>query len=110
MVGIVFVSADGGEREVEAPVGATVMLAAIRNDIRGIDAECGGSLNCATCHVYLDPACLPLVPGPSDDEAALLAHVSAERRPTSRLSCQIAIAPGLPRLRVALPEHQTCPF
>jgi 2Fe-2S ferredoxin len=79
---------------------------AIRHNVRGIDAECGGCCSCATCHVYVDEAFFDRLPPPDDLESGLLEVVAAERRPTSRLSCQIAMSAALDGLTVRLPQTQ----
>lgn len=106
MARIVYVQPDGVERVVDAPQGVSVMFAAAQNNVRGIAAECGGVLSCATCHVYVDPAWTERLTPPEDDELAMLDLTAAERRPTSRLSCQITVEPTLDGLRVELPEAQ----
>ena len=97
---------DGSTREVEAKAGSSVMENAIRHNVRGIDAECGGCCSCATCHVYVDEAFFDRLPPPDDLESGLLEVVAAERRPTSRLSCQIAMSAALDGLTVRLPQTQ----
>ncbi|GJD49058.1 Putidaredoxin [Methylobacterium crusticola] len=104
---IVFVSCDGAEHAVEMPVGISAMAAAVRSNVRGIEAECGGSLNCATCHVYVDDRFGPLLPAPSELERDILTCVAADRRETSRLSCQIVLTPELEGLTLHLPEVQS---
>lgn len=101
-----FLLLDGTVRSVEAPSGTSVMLAAIRNDVRGIEAECGGSCSCATCHVYVDEAFIHDLPAPDDMERELLDSVAAQRRPGSRLSCQIEVGDALDGLRVSIPSRQ----
>jgi 2Fe-2S ferredoxin len=106
MTRIVYVQPDGVEDLVDASEGVSVMFAAIQNGVRGIAAECGGVLSCATCHVYVDPAWAERLPPPDDDEQAMLELTAAERRATSRLSCQLIVATALDGLRVMLPEAQ----
>ncbi len=101
-----FILKDETIRAVEAKNGASVMETAIHNNVRGIDAECGGSCSCATCHVYVDDAFLHLLPAPDDMENELLDGVAAERRPGSRLSCQLAVSPALDGLIVRVPPAQ----
>jgi 2Fe-2S ferredoxin len=104
---IVYVQPDGSRREVDASPGTSVMKNAVLNDVPGIVAECGGSLMCATCHVYVDPADLDRVPPPGDEEEDMLEVTAAERRDTSRLSCQLAVEDDLDGLTVHVPEAQT---
>ncbi len=101
-----FILADGTLRSVQAQSGSSVMLAAIRNDVRGIEAECGGSCACATCHVYVDPDFAGRLAPPDAMEDELLDGVAAERRPGSRLSCQIEVDAALDGLRVHIPPRQ----
>ncbi len=103
---IAFVQPDGSRREVQAPVGTSVMKNAVLNDVPGIVAECGGSLMCATCHVYVDPADAHRVPPPDEDEDEMLEVAAAERRETSRLSCQLTVDDGLEGMTVHVPEGQ----
>ena len=96
----------GGERSVEVPVGTSVMLGAINNNIKGIEAECGGCCSCATCHVYVDPTYYGRLPAPDPTEAELLTATAAPARPTSRLSCQITMTAELDGITVEMPERQ----
>lgn len=106
MAKIVFIAADGTARtEVEAMNGASVMETAIRNDIPGIDGDCGGACACATCHVYVDEDWLDAVGTPSDIEEDML-DFAYDVRPNSRLSCQIRMGNDLDGLVVQVPERQ----
>lgn len=107
MVQIVIVQPSGASFELEVPEGWSLMQAAVKNGIDGIVAECGGSCVCATCHVYVQPERFAELPPPGDDELELLDEVKAERRPGSRLSCQIKSAAELDGLIVTIPERQT---
>jgi 2Fe-2S ferredoxin len=98
---------DGTTRSVEATTGRSVMETAIHGNVRGIDAECGGCCSCATCHVYVDESYLPLIPAADEMEDELLQGVAAERRPESRLSCQLIVSPALDGLTVSVPESQS---
>ena len=102
---ITFIGFDGTGRTVEAEVGSTVMEAAIRNDVPGIEAECGGACACATCHVYVDEAFMPTVGTASPMEEDML-DFAYEVRPNSRLSCQIRVRDELDGLTVTVPERQ----
>jgi 2Fe-2S ferredoxin len=97
---------DGSSRTVEIEAGVSVMQAAIQNGVPGIDAECGGCLDCATCHVYVDPAQFDQLPPPSDQELEMLEAVTAKRLPTSRLSCQLLLPAASVGLAVKIPEKQ----
>lgn len=105
MASITFIDQDGSKRTVEAEPGSTVMEAAIRNDVPGIEAECGGACSCATCHVYVDDAWTEKVGGPEPMEEDML-DFAYDVRPTSRLSCQIKVTPALDGLVVTTPERQ----
>lgn len=106
MPDLTFVLPDGREIGFEAPEGASLMQAATGYGIDGIVAECGGQARCATCHVYVDPGWAGRLPPIGRDEEAMLALTAAERRPTSRLACQIRITADLQGLRVEVPERQ----
>jgi 2Fe-2S ferredoxin len=108
MPSVVFVSADGERKEVNVLKNASAMSGAVQGGVSGIVAECGGSCSCATCHVYVDPACEGLLPPASELEDELLDAVAAERKPNSRLSCQIKVTPELDgRLVLHVPDRQT---
>jgi 2Fe-2S ferredoxin len=102
---ITYISNTGEERTVETSVGMTVMRTAIAQAIPGIDADCGGSCACATCHVYVDPAWFPKLEPAGDGEVDMLDFV-IDRQPTSRLSCQIEITGELDGLVVRTPATQ----
>lgn len=97
---------DGSTRSIDAKVGNSIMEAAIQNDIDEVVAECGGSLICATCHVYLDEATAALFDPPDDQELDMLEGVAAERKDNSRLSCQLIIKAELDGHTIHTPERQ----
>jgi ferredoxin, 2Fe-2S len=103
---ITYVHQNGERETLEVPVGTSVMRAAILNGVDGIVAECGGEMMCATCHVYVEEEQLSQTPHQSDDEKAMLEFTASERRPNSRLSCQLVVTPELDGLVVYLPETQ----
>ena len=105
MAKITFIDPSGESRTVDAEIGSTVMEAAIRHDIPGIDAECGGGCSCATCHVYVGEAWVETVGGPEPMEEDML-DFAYDVRPNSRLSCQIKMTPALDGLVVETPERQ----
>jgi len=105
MVLVRFVDSTGQETDVAIDDGVSVMEGAVMAGIDGIDADCGGQLSCATCHVYLGGAWIDRVPAPSEEEDALL-EFAAERQPNSRLSCQIIVQPELDGLEIGIPVHQ----
>ena len=106
MPDITFIHPDGTEQGMEAPEGVSVMQVATGAGIDGIVAECGGSAMCATCHVYVDPAWADRLPAPLANELEMLECTAAERKPTSRLSCQIKVSAALDGLVVRIPECQ----
>ncbi len=105
MAKITYIDASGERFEVEAENGSTVMENAIRNGVPGIEAECGGACACATCHVYVDDAFMPLVGSPEPMEEDML-DFAYDVRPNSRLSCQIRVRDELDGLVVTVPERQ----
>lgn len=107
MARITFVQPDGSENVVNIDSGTSVMLAAIRNGISGIDAECGGCLDCATCHVCIDESHSGVLAPPQPEELELLSSVAAIRKPTSRLSCQLKLPPSITALTVHIPGAQS---
>jgi 2Fe-2S ferredoxin len=102
---ITYVDSSGTERTVEGKNGMTVMETAIKHNVPGIDADCGGACACATCHVYVDPAFADKVGKPSAMEQSML-DFAENVRETSRLSCQIKIKDELDGLKVTTPESQ----
>jgi 2Fe-2S ferredoxin len=99
-------SADGQRTTVKAPAGESLMRAATDAGVSEIAADCGGLLTCATCHVYVSPAWADRLPPAAPDELSMLEMTAAERRPTSRLSCQIVLMDALDGLEVELPAQQ----
>jgi 2Fe-2S ferredoxin len=100
------VAPDGARRTISARVGQSLMRAAVDAGEEGIAADCGGCLNCATCHVIVDPAWMARVGPASDDEGYMLEMTAAPQQPTSRLSCQIPLDESLDGLVVQLPDRQ----
>lgn len=107
MATVTYIAADGRESDIEVRNGDSVMLGALQANLRGIDAECGGCLSCATCHVYVEDDWIGRVPAPDAMEMEMLDSVAAGQRPGSRLSCQLVVAPALDGLRVRIPDRQT---
>jgi ferredoxin, 2Fe-2S len=105
MIKITFIDPEGTSRSVEAEEGSTVMEAAIRNGIPGIEAECGGACSCATCHVYVDEEWVDATGQPQPMEEDML-DFAFDVRPNSRLSCQIRVRPELDGLVVQTPTRQ----
>jgi 2Fe-2S ferredoxin len=92
----------GAEHELEGLDGWRTMEV-IRDWGLNIKAECGGACSCATCHVYVDAPWFEQLPPPSDDEEDLL-YSTLDKKPTSRLSCQILLSDALDGLKVTLAE------
>lgn len=105
MVKIIFIAADGGERSVDAPVGNSVMEAALDNGVPGIDADCGGNCACATCHVFVAPEWLAATGSKSDMEESMLDFAEGTT-PESRLACQIIVSDALDGMIVRTPVSQ----
>lgn len=105
MAKITFVEHNGARHEVSAENGSTVMEAAIRNSVPGIEAECGGACACATCHVYVEDAWVDAVGKAAPMEEDML-DFAFDVRPNSRLSCQIKVSDALDGLVVHTPERQ----
>lgn len=106
MPALTFIHPDHRAETVDANDGDSAMLAALTHGVDGIVAECGGGAVCATCHVYVDDAWLARLPAVRGDEDDLLEGTAAERRPNSRLSCQIRMTPQLDGLVLRLPDRQ----
>ncbi|MFN3213386.1 MAG: 2Fe-2S iron-sulfur cluster-binding protein [Henriciella sp.] len=105
MAKIIYVDHEGTERVVEATNGESVMEAAIKNSIPGIDADCGGACACATCHVYIADGFMDKVGTPEDMEQSML-DFAENVQANSRLSCQISVSDELDGLKVTTPESQ----
>jgi ferredoxin, 2Fe-2S len=103
---VTLIKPDGCSIDLDARPGRTLMRAAVDAGVDGIAADCGGSLTCATCHVVVAAEWADRLPPPSADEQDMLEMTASERRPTSRLSCQIVLDPGLDGLVVTLPLTQ----
>jgi ferredoxin, 2Fe-2S len=93
-VTVVYTSQHGEQVTIDGAEGASVMETAVRNGVDGIVGECGGSLSCATCHVFVAPETEPHLAPMSDLEDDMLYGTAVDRQPNSRLSCQIKLAAG----------------
>ena len=102
---VTYIEFTGTEHSVEVDKGLTIMEGAVQNNIPGIDADCGGSCACATCHVYVDEDWKNKLPEQSDAEKDML-DFAFETKPNSRLSCQIFLDENLDGVVVSLPEKQ----
>jgi 2Fe-2S ferredoxin len=102
---ITYIEFDGTEHVVEVRKGLSVMEGAVKNNIPGIDADCGGACACATCHVYVDEAWRSKTGEASAMEESML-DFADNVEPSSRLSCQIRVNDDLDGLVVRMPESQ----
>ena len=101
-----FIDKSGNKKSVEVDTGLSVMEGAIQNNIPGIDADCGGSMACATCHVYVEENWLDKIPKAEDAEIDMI-DMAHEPKKNSRLSCQIIMNNDLDGLIVTTPEKQS---
>jgi 2Fe-2S ferredoxin len=103
---ITFVDSKGGEQVIDVAPGVSLMEAALKNGVSGIEADCGGACSCATCHVFISPEWMDKIPPKEDMEDAML-EFALDLRDESRLSCQILLTADLDGLVVDLPASQT---
>ena len=106
MAKITYIDYQGNSKTIDVENGLTVMEGAVQNNIQGIDADCGGSMACATCHVYVEEKWLDKIPKPEDGEVDMI-DMAFEPKKNSRLSCQIIAADELDGLIVKTPEKQS---
>jgi ferredoxin, 2Fe-2S len=110
MINVHFMSAHvrspQARRTLACQTGQSLMQAAVYANVAGIEADCGGLMTCATCHVYVHEPWASLLPAPGPDERGMLEFTAAPRRPGSRLSCQIQLTEALDGLTVDLPDSQ----
>ena len=106
MTKITFKNFEGISKTIEVENGLSVMEGAIQNEITGIDADCGGSMACATCHVYVDEKWLNKLPKAEDAEVDMI-DMAFEPKKNSRLSCQIIASDDLDGLEGSTPERQS---
>ena len=97
---------EGNSKTIEVDKGLSVMEGAIQNDIPGIDADCGGSMACATCHVYVEEKWLDRISKAEDAEIDMI-DMAFEPKKNSRLSCQIIVTDELDGLVVTTPKKQS---
>ena len=93
-------------KSIDVENGLSVMEGAIQNDVPGIDADCGGSMACATCHVYVEEKWLDKIPKAEEAEVDMI-DMAFEPKKNSRLSCQLIISDELDGLKVTTPEKQS---
>jgi len=104
---VTFIAHDGTQSTVEVKPGETIMFGATQGGVTGIVGECGGFCSCATCHVYVDDAWIDKLAPITEHEDEMLEGTVSERKPGSRLSCQITVTDALDGLIVHTPEHQS---
>ena len=102
---ITYIEHNGKSHTLEVANGLTVMEGAIQNDIPGIDADCGGSCACATCHVYVDDKWFDKLPKKENAEEDMLDQ-AFEPNKSSRLACQITVSEKFDGLIVKMPSKQ----
>lgn len=102
-----YIADDGTRTTLDVEPGNSLMMAAVFDGIDGIEGMCGGCLSCASCHVYVDAAWVDKLPAPSEDELTMLEQTASERRPNSRLSCQIEMSEALDGIVVVMPPRQS---
>ena len=103
---ITYIDKNGNSKTIEVEKGLTVMEGAIQNDIPGIDADCGGSMACSTCHVYVEEKWFDKLPKAEDAEVDMI-DMAHEPKKNSRLSCQLIVTDELEGLIVTTPEKQS---
>ena len=106
MAKIIYNDFKGNSKTVEVENGLSLMEGAIQNEIPGIDADCGGAMACATCHVYVKDEWLNKIPKAEDAEVDMI-DMAYEPKKNSRLSCQIIVTDELNGIEVTTPEKQT---
>ena len=102
---ITYIEHNGKSHSINVQNGLTVMEGAIQNNIPGIDADCGGSMACATCHVYVKEEWFNKLPTKEDGEEDML-DMAFEPKKNSRLSCQLTVSDELNGLIVNIPSKQ----
>ena len=106
MAKIIYNDFKGNSKTVEVENGLSLMEGAIQNEIPGIDADCGGAMACATCHVYIKDEWFNKIPKAEDAEIDMI-DMAYEPKKNSRLSCQIIVNDELDGIEVTTPENQS---
>ena len=106
MAKITYINSNGSSKTIEVENGLSVMEGAIQNNIPGIDADCGGSMACATCHVYVEEKWLNKIQKAEEAEEDMI-DMAFEPKKNSRLSCQLIVSEELDGLIVTTPSKQT---
>ena len=105
MAKITYITHDNQNHTIDVQNGLSVMEGAVQNDIPGIDADCGGGMACATCHVYVNDEWFDRIPSKEDGEEDML-DMAFEPKKNSRLSCQIIVSDELDGLIISIPQKQ----
>ena len=105
MAKITYITSENETHTIDVDNGLTVMEGAVQNNIPGIDADCGGGMACATCHVYVTEDWFDRLPKKEDGEEEML-DMAYEPKKNSRLSCQIIVSDKLDGLKVNIPSKQ----
>ena len=105
MAKITYIAHDNKSQTLEVQNGLSVMEGAVQNDVTGLDADCGGGMACATCHVYVNEEWLDKLPAKEDGEEDML-DMAFEPKQNSRLSCQLIVSDELDGLVVNIPSKQ----
>ena len=106
MAKITYIEHNGKNHTIDVTNGLSVMEGAVQNNIPGIDADCGGSMACATCHVYVEETWLDKIPKAEEAEVDMI-DMAFEPKKNSRLSCQLIVSDELNGLTVTTPEKQS---
>ena len=106
MAKITYIEHTGKSHTIDVKNGLTVMEGAVQNDIPGIDADCGGSMACATCHVYVEEKWLNKLPKAEEGEVDMI-DMAFEPKKNSRLSCQLIVSDEMDGLEVTTPAKQS---
>ena len=106
MAKITYIQSEGKSQTIDVSNGLSVMEGAVQNDISGIDADCGGGMACATCHVYVEEKWLDKIPKAEEAEVDMI-DMAYEPKKNSRLSCQLIVTDELEGLTVTTPAQQS---
>lgn len=106
MISIRFIHPDGSTQALQAEPGQSLMKAAVDANLQGIEADCGGSLTCATCHVMIGAPWAAMLNAPVPDEVDMLDFASSPVTADSRLSCQVKLTAEMDGMEVRLPATQ----
>lgn len=106
MGSITFVEHDGTQHAVDIEEGKSLMQTAVDNDVPGIDADCGGSCACGTCHVIVMQDWIGTTGSAASEEEKQMLELTPDKAETSRLACQVTTTVAMDGMVVQLPEFQ----